>query len=93
MSNALAIAAVTRTLRILVDTAVHEDAPDTIPPDVKPTNTIEVTTLPLDKARDSNATTNQVNLYLYHTVPNATWRNMDLPPQARPGDISLPPWP
>jgi len=92
MSNELAIAAVTRTLRQLVDDAVKEAVPNNIPNDVKPTNQIQdVTTLPLDKARDSNATTNQVNLFLYHTVLNAAWRNQDLPRQARPGELSQPP--
>jgi hypothetical protein len=91
MSNALAIAAVTRTLRTLIDNAVKEDVPGNIPNDVQPTNQIQVTTLPLDKARDNNATTNQVNLFLYHTMLNASWRNTDLPPQGKPGDVSQPP--
>src|SRR5216684_5234320 len=92
MSNELAIAAVTRTLRQLIDDAVKETVPGNIPNDVQPTHQIQdVTTLPLDKARDSNATTNQVNLFLYHTLLNAAWRNQDLPRQARPGELSQPP--
>jgi hypothetical protein len=90
MSNTLAIAAVTRTLRQLIDDAVKETLPGPLPTDVQLTNQIQVTTLPLDKARESNATANQVNLFLYHNVPSATWRNQDLPRQARPGEISLP---
>lgn len=91
MSNPLAIAAVTRTLRTLIDNAVKEAVPGNIPNDVQPTNQIQVTTLPLDKARDNNGTTNQVNLFLYHTVLDAAWRNQDLPRQARPGEMSQPP--
>src|SRR5262245_45040584 len=91
MSNELAIAAVTRTLRQLIDDAVKEAVPPNIPSDVQLTNQVQVTILPLDKARDSNATTNQVNLFLYHTVPDAAWRNQDLPRQARPGELSRPP--
>jgi hypothetical protein len=65
--------------------------PPNIPDDIKPTKAVEVTTRPLDKARDANTTTNQVNLYLYHTLPSAAWRNTDLPLQAKSGDIALPP--
>jgi uncharacterized protein DUF4255/IPT/TIG domain-containing protein len=90
MSNPLAIAAVTITLRELIGKALKEEE-DNIPDDVKLTADILVTTLPLDKARDDNATKNRVNLFLYHTMLNGTWRNMDLPPQGKPGDVSHPP--
>ena len=92
MSNEFAIAAVTRTLLALIKRAVVDTAlPAGIPADIAPANATEVTSRPLDKARDANTNTNQLNLYLYHTVPNAAWRNTDLPPQAKPGDIAMPP--
>lgn len=59
MSNALAIAAATRTLRGLLAAA-----------------TPNVTVLPLDRARDAG-TAEQLNLFLYQTVPAAAWRNSD----------------
>jgi len=90
MSNALAISAVTLTLRHLIDTALQEAVPVTTPAEVKPSGSIQVTTLPLDKARDKDANGNQVNLFLYLTALNPAWRNQDLPRQARPGEISTP---
>jgi uncharacterized protein DUF4255/IPT/TIG domain-containing protein len=91
MSNALAIAAVTRTLSKIIGDAIKEPVPATVPADVKPTTEIEVSTLPLDKVRDNANNKNQVNLFLYHTQPNAAWRNVDLPRQARPGNDIGPP--
>ena len=94
MSNAFAIAAVTRTLRTIIEEALTDPTdpiPPSIPPDMRPTKQIQVTTLPPDKARDGNATTNEVNLFLYHTVLDAAWCNQDLPRQARPGEVSQPP--
>jgi len=69
MSNYLAIAAVTATLRNLLERGIGTE------PDM---NDINVTTLPLDKAREG-ITTNQVNLLLYQTAVNGAWRNQDLP--------------
>jgi hypothetical protein len=90
MSNALAISAVTRTLRTLINDAIREAVPGNIPDDVRLTTQLQVTTFPVDKARDGN-NTNQVNLFLYHTMPNAAWRNQDMPPQARSSAIGQPP--
>jgi hypothetical protein len=81
MSNALAIAAVTATLRNLLETGLTPDQPDA-----------KVTTNPPDKARDNN-NGNQVNLFLYQTEPNAAWRNMDMPRQVKPGETGQPPLP
>jgi hypothetical protein len=81
MSNALAIAAVTATLRQLLDQTINSAIPGTT-----------ITTKPLDKARD-NVTGNQLNLLLYQTLPNAAWRNQDLPRQVKPGEIAPPPLP
>lgn len=90
MSNTLAISAVTMTLRNLVDSALKEAIPATVPVEVKPSGQIHVTTMPLDKARDKDSNANQVNLFLYLTSISAAWRNQDLPRQARAGDVAHP---
>jgi len=79
VSNSLAIAAVTATLRHLLDAGVNSDVPGT-----------NVTARPLDAAR-TNITGNQVNVFLYQVVPNAAWRNQPLPAQARNGETAQPP--
>jgi hypothetical protein len=81
MSNSLAIAAVTATLRNLLDNAYSSD---------QSVQGVSVTTLPPDTARNSN-TGNQVNVFLFHTVPNAAWRNMDIPVRVKPGETAYPP--
>jgi len=80
MANALAISAVTATLRNLVTQAVHADSA---------LSGAEITVAPVNKA-PKNDNTNQVNLFLYQASPNAALRNMD-PPQAREGDTAQPP--
>src|SRR5262249_56974173 len=67
MSNSLAIAAATATLRNLIFRGVNADLAGT-----------DVTTRPPDRAR-ANITGNQVNLFLYLTTPDAALRNMDTP--------------
>jgi len=67
MSNALAIAGVTATLRHLLDRGLNAAIPGVV-----------VSTRPPDKARD-NCRGNQLNLFLYSTTPNAAWRNIDVP--------------
>ena len=84
MSNSLAVAAVTSTLRNLLLQVITAD------PDLADAT---VTTRPLDDARESNNTANQVNLFLYQTVPNGAWRNMDMPRQVKPGETGNPPLP
>ncbi|MBG1267337.1 Pvc16 family protein [Nostoc sp. WHI] len=80
MSNALAIAAVTKTLRQLLIQGI---------PDLPNQN---VTAKPPDRAfPGGNATTDQINLFLYHTIVNAAWRNRDLPNQIKPGETSQQP--
>ncbi len=78
MSNPLAIAAVTMTLRNLLD-RVKLDLPDT-----------DITTKPAGKARENEAK-NQINLFLYHVMPNPAYRNMDLRNQVMPGETGQPP--
>ena len=71
MSNALAIAAVTATLRNLLQGAIQPLAPGA-----------QVTVRPLDQARE-NMTVDSVNLFLYNAGPDAAWRNADLPGSIR----------
>src|SRR5215204_4617997 len=79
MSNPLAIAATTTALRNLIIRGV---------PDLPNQN---VTTKPLDKARTANANSDQINIFLYQTVLNGAWRNMDMPRRTRPGETGQPP--
>ena len=72
MSDARAIAATTATLRTLLLRGV---------PLLDPTlSDLEVTAQPLDLAR-RGVTSAQLNLFLYETVVNGAWRNMDVPYQ------------
>src|SRR6185503_6101191 len=78
MSNRLAIAAVTATLRSLLATGVG------IP---------DVTARPLDLARGDSDSGEQLNLFLYQALPDAAWRNRDMPRQTKPNETGLPPLP
>jgi hypothetical protein len=81
MSNALAISAVTMTLKELVEKGLQVDD-----------SSFRVTTLPPDKARDDVAERpNRINLFLYQAALNPAWRNMDMPRQTRPGETGSPP--
>lgn len=96
MSNELAIAAVTITLRNLLD-GVQElkNNPaiyDNLPEDLKIKSKIEVSNLPLDAAFDkSNKDKNYLNLFLYHVEHSAAWRNRDIPRKVKPGETGSPP--
>lgn len=89
MSNSLAIAAVTATLRNLLAQAAYplpgEPSPD-------PLSDLTVTTKSPDKARVSEQY-NQLNLFLYQTLPNAAFRNRDMPGRGRSGEDSPQPLP
>lgn len=79
MSNALAIAAVTRTLRDLLYQSIRDELANP-----------SVTALPLDRARE-NRTGNQVNLFLYHTQPSLERHNQHPQSQLRRGETRKPP--
>src|SRR5262249_45060642 len=49
----------------------------------------EVTARPLDNARRST-TGNQLNLFLYQVLPDAAFRNQDLPRLTKPGETGYP---
>lgn len=80
MSNALAIAAVTATLSSLLQNVNQGTG----------LSGVSITTKPPDKARDTN-NGNQLNLFLYQVLPNAAWRNMDIPQRVRSGETGIPP--
>lgn len=84
MSNPLAIAATTVTLQSILLTGILSDPDDT---DLTDTT---VTILPPDKAR-GNGNANQLNLFLYQILPNAAWRNLNIPTQVAPGETGSPP--
>src|SRR4051812_12161812 len=77
MSNPLAIAALTATLRHLLDRGLAAALPGT-----------QVTARPPDKAR-GEFTGNQVNLFLYHTLPTPAWRTPGLPAGAGQPPLAL----
>ncbi|QGZ38232.1 uncharacterized protein DUF4255 [Pseudoduganella flava] len=86
MSNTLAIAATTATLRkVLLQRIGDLDA--TLKSD------LTVTTQPLDLVHQARKDTTppQLNIFLYHTALNAGWRNTDLPDRSRPGERGIPP--
>jgi len=81
MSNILAIAAATRTLRNVLLTRMpllDTDLSD-----------LEVTLQPPDIARKGISKA-QLNLFLYQVIYNAGWRNMDMPGRVRPGETAQP---
>ena len=82
MSNALAIAAVTATLRRLIEKGLEAEGAG-----------IAVSARPPDRAGQANGQPNRVNLFLYQTTVNAAWRSMNLPHQARSGETAQPPLP
>ena len=79
MSNELAIAAVTATLHNLILNVSQNTG----------LSGASITTKPPDKARDEAI--NQINLFLYQVLPNAAWRNMDIPQRVKSGETSMPP--
>ena len=88
MSNSLAIAAVTATLRDLLK-LVRNPLPADPAGDLDLTDT-DVTTKPLDKARPDKDAINSLNIFLYEVSYDAALRNSEIPQTARNGE-SLPP--
>ncbi|MDJ0582127.1 DUF4255 domain-containing protein [Crocosphaera sp.] len=75
MSNALAIAAVTATLRQRLERVAGEELGGGL-----------VTTLPLDQVRKNFQDKNQINIYLYQAVSNPAWSNRNVPIRTKPGE-------
>jgi hypothetical protein len=91
MSNSLAVAVVTETLRQILDRGVNASLADDPSTDLELAGT-SVTTRPPDRARTNQQGT-QLNIFLYQTSVNAAWRNQDMPRQVRPGETGRPPLP
>jgi Pvc16 N-terminal domain len=84
MSNALAIAAVTRLLKDMLNNAVVDgDISADLGTDVL------VTAQPPDRVLDANSEVQrtQLNLFLHRVTPNAALRNTDLPTRNGRGDL------
>ncbi len=80
MSNPLAIAAVTATLRQIIELGIEPEG-----------SGIPVTTRPLDKANTDHSNHKALNLFLYQTSVDPAWSNMDMPRQVNPGETGFPP--
>lgn len=87
MSNSLAITAVTNILSRLLEKGVKLNDDGTTDPEL---TDLKVTALPPAKARGTN-TFNQINLFLYQIISNATFKNMNMPRQVRSGETGAPP--
>src|SRR3712207_763671 len=74
MSNALAIASVTAVLKDLLDNALIDDS-------ISATvgGPVTVDTLAPDRIETGEEEKAQLNLFLYHVMPNPAWRNVGLP--------------
>lgn len=75
MSNHLAIATVTATLRNLLQAAVNDDVAGALVTTTRPI-------LDNDDLPDPG-----VNIFFYQAVPNAAWRNADLPTRSAGGHL------
>lgn len=86
MSNELIVPAMSRALRRrILDELGGVGFDEAASPDL-------VTILPPDRARE-NRTGGQVNIFLYQTTINASWRNQDIPGRTKSGEPYSPPLP
>jgi hypothetical protein len=85
MSSALAIAAVTASLKDLLNDGLMDH-------DLSSMGSFAVTAQPPDRVTTGTTERNQLNLFLYQVTPNSGWRNVDLPSRDRSGrPITNPP--
>ena len=75
MSNFLAVATVTATLRQILDDAVSKDVNGASATAVRP------------NAPNNQLPNPGVNIYLYQVTPNAAWRNADVPTRSADGGL------
>ncbi|HEY7430131.1 MAG TPA: DUF4255 domain-containing protein [Streptosporangiaceae bacterium] len=81
MSNGLAIAAVTSTLRYILDRALQHPHPG-------PVGGASVTTLPVQElAKADLAETAGINVFCYQATPNHAWNLTDLPTRRPDGSL------
>lgn len=76
MSNFLAIATVTATLKQILQTTVSSDV-----------SGANATALRPNELVNNNVQGPGVNIYLYQVIPNAAWRNSDLPTRRPDGQM------
>lgn len=79
MSNFLAIATVTETVRQMLDDSVRNDVNGAIATAVRPNVT---------NIGSGGLPPIGVNIYLYQVSPNAAWRNTDLPTRREDGSLA-----
>jgi len=85
MSSALAIAAVTATLKDLLNEGLLNH-------DLSSIGSFSVTAQPPDRITTGNTEANQLNVFLYQVTPNLGWRNVGLPSRDGRGNrIANPP--
>jgi hypothetical protein len=82
MSGALAIAAVTATLKDLLNDGLLNH-------DLSQVGSFSVTASPPDRITTGQNEPNQLNLFLYQVTPNLGWRNADLPSRDSTGATRL----
>jgi hypothetical protein len=85
MSTDLAVTAVTRTIRQILDDGVVPKWGNDVPGGDL-TKQLIVANLPPHKVRDQHSSQNVVNVFLYRTDLNAAWRNLTLPSETKPGE-------
>ncbi|MDE2300840.1 MAG: DUF4255 domain-containing protein [Burkholderiales bacterium] len=78
MSSALAIAAVTASLKDLLNDGLMDH-------DLSTLGSFAVTAQPPDRVTTGATENNQLNLFLYQVTANMGWRNVDLPSRGRDG--------
>ena len=78
MSSALAIAAVTASLKDLLNDGLMDH-------DLSTLGSFAVTAQPPDRVTTGATENNQLNLFLYQVTANSGWRNVDLPSRGRDG--------
>lgn len=78
MSSALAIAAVTASLKDLLNDGLMDH-------DLSSIGSFAVTAQPPDRVTTGATENNQLNLFLYQVTANQGWRNVDLPSRGRDG--------
>jgi hypothetical protein len=85
MSSALAIAAVSASLKDLLNNGLIDH-------DLSSIGSFSITAQPPDRVTTGQTETNQLNLFLYQVTPNSGWRNAGLPSRDNRGArISNPP--
>lgn len=79
MSSALAIAAVTASLKDLLNDGLMDH-------DLSTVGSFTVTAQPPDRVTTGTTENNQLNLFLYQVTANSGWRNVGLPSRDRAGE-------